>query len=511
MRRLIAGILLLVAADRALAATHCADQGTFVAHTCPAGQTAQYKLAGSGCPWASSPTAAADGAIAAKCGGLTDRQYSTYAYVEGQGTVETVHNRGVDGYYINYNTNPDRGVFYWHNPNLTGNFCSTSEGMIGSEHSASFDVQCVTSEDPCTSKNGQKKLFQGTGTYDGTSNFCYQGCSYRPGVGGAFANWYSYQAWGTGSACTAGAGGTPTEKTDTTESCQTVNSRQVCQTPTEPNCIKIDGEKSCYSAAGEFCTDASCQQSKADFLKRLDESELAKPDTPTPPAADTGTPGQRATPDMTFTARGGTGSGASSDIGNPSVTVEYFSPTTAAASTTNQPEEPPDEGCTDDPATPQDECTGECTENPNTPEEECGQGNSLNGGQDCGSPPSCAGDPIECYIAKQEWTQACVYKTPTSADADGVMRDTAGKGTSITEGSLLPVHQTIDASSWLSGANLDGGSCISDFTINVDLPNYQKAVNVPMSHACNLVRLMRALILIGAMVLSFRIYMEGFA
>lgn len=75
---------------------------------------------------------------------------------------------------------------------------------------------------------------------------------------------------------------------------------------------------------------------------------------------------------------------------------------------------------------------------------------------------------------------------------------------------MLPVHDTVSADGWFSeiAATTTNGMCLPDIVI--DLPQVQSSVTIPLTHACSIVRLLHALVLIGAAFVSFRIYMDGF-
>lgn len=112
------------------------------------------------------------------------------------------------------------------------------------------------------------------------------------------------------------------------EKCQTVNGETVCVGGSTPkNCIKVNGGLSCTSDAGGVCTTPECT-AMANAVKNADGSATAKQTEPTPSAPNTGTAGQRATPQISYSQTRASGLGGQGTTAG----FDWFSPTTVANS-----------------------------------------------------------------------------------------------------------------------------------------------------------------------------------
>lgn len=134
-------------------------------------------------------------------------------------------------------------------------------------------------------------------------------------------------------------------------------------------------------------------------------------------------------------------------------------------------------------------------------------GAGLSGGTSCDAAPTCTGDPVGCYTARQNWSIACAYQRPTDQQAATAWTAATGPN-SGQQGNMLPVVGAVQANQWMSGLNIGGGACPSDISMN--LPLYSQSFTIPLSSACGFFRFIRALVLIGALVLAYRIYMGAF-
>lgn len=168
------------------------------------------------------------------------------------------------------------------------------------------------------------------------------------------------------------------------ESCKAVNGETVCTGGSTPkNCVKINGELSCVSSAGDVCRNNECT-STGGTVERQDGSAVARSTTPTPTAPNTGTPGQRATPSSQW---------SQSSFNRPSTTPTgsgtYDHWNSATVGTSNK-----DDGSvgratsgTDDGGDDgTDEGEGDCVSNPDGPD--CGGNGEFSGpgtGYDFGS------------------------------------------------------------------------------------------------------------------------------
>lgn len=112
------------------------------------------------------------------------------------------------------------------------------------------------------------------------------------------------------------------------EKCQSVNGETVCVGGSTPkNCIKVNGGLSCTSDAGGVCTTPECT-AMANAVKNADGSATAKQTEPTPSAPNTGTAGQRATPDLSYSQTRQDGLGGAGSVSG----FDWFSQGTVAGS-----------------------------------------------------------------------------------------------------------------------------------------------------------------------------------
>lgn len=164
------------------------------------------------------------------------------------------------------------------------------------------------------------------------------------------------------------------------EKCQTVNGETVCVGGSTPkNCIKVSGGLSCTSDAGGVCTTPECV-AMANAVKNADGSATAKQGEPTPSAPNTGTAGQRATPQISYSQTRADGLGGSGTTAG----YDWFSPTTVAGSYNG-------DGSVGDRATQ----TGDDEEEPECdPATETCEGEEEEPGE-CSEPGSCSGESPE--------------------------------------------------------------------------------------------------------------------
>ena len=150
-------------------------------------------------------------------------------------------------------------------------------------------------------------------------------------------------------------------------------------------------------------------------------------------------------------------------------------------------------------------CEGEGGGDCDPETEECSD-DSIGGGTDCAAPPACDGNPIECYLAKQAWTQACVFKKPTAAE----IRETIQQGFGSTErgGLLQKAGDDIDVAKWFDDAAATGeGRCLSD--VSIDLAPVGDTITLPLSQFCDVLSLVRVMFLIAVAFFCLRIVAEG--
>lgn len=304
------------------------------------------------------------------------------------------------------------------------------------------------------------------------------------------------------------------------KACGTQGGEEFCVSETQPNCgtVKVGGVEQSV-CAGPGLGDGECTTTPGGQMVCI-QPGLGIDDKPdTPPAPNTAQHGQPAKPDAS--------------IQNPgtATTVHVYGAGTVTNSTHNEPPpcDPATEQCPGEPNHDGDgkceqgeqgseDCNGSCEESEQE-SADCGgcddgeegqECDGLSGGADCTEPPTCDGNPIDCYIAKQEWTQSCLYHRPTSTKGNEAFE--AGLGKTLQEGNILPVHGTVDAGQWMESLVLGEGTCLPDITFSVSLPIAGAVgVTLPLSHACAIVRLVRALVILAALYAGFQIYMKGFA
>lgn len=201
---------------------------------------------------------------------------------------------------------------------------------------------CVAAEVQCAPKSEtDPPAATGRRGHDGTSNtFCEGACAIAPfssddgsvitvePVGGQ-----AYTAAGSASTRWKVIGMCPASDLPNTadanpEKCQTVNGETVCVGGSTPkNCIKVNGGLSCTSDAGGVCTTPECT-AMANAVKNADGSATAKQTEPTPSAPNTGTAGQRATSQISYSQTRASGLGGQGTTAG----FDWFSPTTVANS-----------------------------------------------------------------------------------------------------------------------------------------------------------------------------------
>lgn len=193
-----------------------------------------------------------------------------------------------------------------------------------------------------------------------------------------------------------------------------------------------------------------------------------------PPAPNNGTPGTPATP---------TGTLYSPDTGT---TGQAFPPSAVAGSSGGY-------------------STGGMPPAPTTPGGGDGEGensesdDSLSGGGNCDAPPTCTGSPIQCFNAKQLWTQACALSGAEDTDIHGGVdqgiEDGLGSGELEDEVDVTGVLPT------------PGASSCSMQDVHVTL--FGSSIPIKLSFLCPLFVLLGQFLLIAASILGFKIVSGG--
>jgi hypothetical protein len=431
-----------------------------------------------------------------------------------------------------------------------------------------YSVQCVPEPPPPCTANESIGAGTYAATIGGSPGSWYiEACVADTGSGGSgcavrsadmavdyggSGSYYSGLWRKTGASCTGALAKSPTS------GCQTINGNTVCKDdPLKPYCSTINGEEVCggdpSDGAGNVCLAGECMtDAEAAAYGVIDSpagAQMSREDTPAPPAPDDGTPEQEAPDDLSFYVGGDD--------------WDYWRPSTVAGSSTHPAADPDGDGvsnaqdncdsvsnstqvdsdgdgignaCDDDEGFTdrdgdgvgdgQDNCpedanglqgdrdgdgkgdacdgvdNGEC--DPVT--EECGR-RELSGGRSCGSPPVCEGDPIDCYVAEQQWKQHCAMQPPSQADADAYIDD--GLGTT-EQGGLLQEFETLDVVGWFDAAvSTPSGGCFSDLTVTPE--NTGAPVTLPLSMGCNTVfPLVRFILLALTAIWCVRYVSEAF-
>ncbi len=105
--------------------------------------------------------------------------------------------------------------------------------------------------------------------------------------------------------------------------CWTANGKNLCVQNGVAG-VFIDGELLTRNAQGQLCLGSNCVTESSPVATSATGAQIARAETNTPPAPDTGTEGDLASPDTTVTNTIGSGAG----------TYNYWSPSTVAGSTT---------------------------------------------------------------------------------------------------------------------------------------------------------------------------------
>lgn len=230
------------------------------------------------------------------------------------------------------------------NGSATGNFMEyyTYQCKSGYVWQHTPNHGCVTAPPPtCDVPAGSIHDFTYRGSGTPQAQICSGNCAFNSPL---FMSWHfpgsgttvstgTYTS--TGVVCNANL---PTQYTQggMGEECSTVQGHQVCTGGSVPDhCFKVDGETSCYSEAGEFCTTPDCTSTLTGAQKQGDGSAVAPEGTPTPTAPNTGTPGQRATPDFSLTRNTTTAAPGATTTTTTSLTIDYWGSGTVGTSNTS--------------------------------------------------------------------------------------------------------------------------------------------------------------------------------
>ncbi|WP_411887829.1 hypothetical protein [Hydrocarboniphaga effusa] len=198
--------------------------------------------------------------------------------------------------------------------------------------------------------------------------------------------------------------------------------------------------------------------------------------TNTPPAPDAGTAGQPATPTVSVCRDG---------------SCQYwYDQETSDGSTTNGGSGNPGDGGGN----------GGGNNGGNGDGDGNGGGGTLNGGESCELPPTCAGDDVGCYQARQLWQLQCKFQPPApdqlQAEMDRFSDPTPEDGT-ILEVIKQDVSQLL--------IPYQPGACISDLEIPFSLGSSSKTITIPLSEYCEIFVLLGMFLHLGAAWMSVKI------
>lgn len=240
-------------------------------------------------------------------------------------------------------------------------------------------------------------------------------------------------------------------------------------------CTQVNGQLYCLPAnLAEPCTASGCATPENPIAQAADGSQVGPSGIASPPAPDTGVPGQPAPPDAVIEVSGSSGSSQ----------YVYWSPSTTLNSSLGQngggtlPGGNPGDGGGDEPGD--------------------GPG-SIDGGTDCDSPPVCEGDPVACYQSVQLWQVSCAYQTPFATDLEAEL----GRfqlSNPETETALPIISRTLPD----LFVPYSPGPCPADLPVTLPEP-FSTTVVVPISEWCTLLRILGALIHLSAGWMALRI------
>lgn len=122
------------------------------------------------------------------------------------------------------------------------------------------------------------------------------------------------------------------------------------------------------------------------------------------------------------------------------------------------------------------------------------------GGQTCGAPPTCSGDPIQCGLAQQQWRTRCVEQSEIDQKISDIQSEIAGDS---RFNNIWDSAEEIDLSSDLgtSPGGFLSSSCPSDISINTSVVNF----TVPLTPFCDLAGFLRPLVIAMAWLMAVRI------
>lgn len=140
-----------------------------------------------------------------------------------------------------------------------------------------------------------------------------------------------------------------------------------------------------------------------------------------------------------------------------------------------------------------------CAQNPQAVQ--C-KDDSVSGGADCGSPPSCSGDAISCAILQQQWNMRCeLQKHDDSTDLGAKLANgqdpLAGKLPTPGGADQVVMSQKF--------ANVDdmgfAAQCLPDVNVNLPLPGGSWNLHMDMTPLCHLGKLFGYLNMLSTLML----------
>lgn len=257
---------------------------------------------------------------------------------------------------------------------------------------------------------------------------------------------------------------------------------KVCDKPSNSN---GEGGSSCGEVNGQaICPD---KMPEGGCVSAAD-TVACTPSAGSPPAPDNGTPGQPANPDGRMQGQ--------DENGNPTPPINVYaggtvSGSTEGAQTTDSSEATPPSD---------DNSDGNC-EGPDCDDDD----SSYSGGTSCDAAPVCAGDPIGCGIAHNQWLARCsAEEAMQSPDENDLLASTGLDG--YTSIDVLPNEEISVLDIFDDSGFLGSRSCPADIQINYFFGD----VTFPISQLCALFQLLGTLILMSAYLIAARIVAGGF-
>lgn len=292
-------------------------------------------------------------------------------------------------------------------------------------------------------------------------------------------------------------------------------------TQTEPNGDTVTTDEHIYSDTGGASTTWDSFQNEdgsfslVEWTQSADGSETVETTTTTRERPDGTETETVETVTTTITAVNNNGNITPAGDGTSTANEPTTTTTTTTTITNNYPDGSSDttttestDNCTGEGCTPGDGSGGDGDGDGRDDKDQQGEeeetGESLSGGNACGTPPTCEGSPINCYIAQQAFETQCALQQPDDAALDTAINEGLDED---GDGEIIPNIDTgLNISDWFTENAAIGGGCLPD--INMNIPLTGSAVTIPLSHACPLVAIIRLILLASTALFCLRLIFE---